>query len=168
MSNYVVGDKQTHYLGKGDAFCRCPKCFGNNVETIGTLTIDGTPHPSYKCITCNCAFSGTDGGIASMVQEAKQEYGTGRVGFTGILGTVGSASLTGVTSGLTNSNVITNQPPVTLDYNALSKLDSINYSIQNLMTQIQGLVQQNKELMNKLQSDPLISIKKAVSEFNLK
>ena len=55
------------------------------------------------------------------------------------------------------------------------KLDTLNnntlqllYAVQSLSAQLMTVTQQNSELMNKLATDPLIHIRKAVSEFDLK
>lgn len=179
MSNYVLGQNKTHVFSVGDDLGRCPACFTSNIKRIGDLNINGTPHPISQCNSCNRMYSGSDGGIAGLVDEARINFGTPNVSFTGSTSSDSdlnqvnySANYNDGHSGNYHSSQINTNinsfPPVALDYIALGKLDTINNNISSLLSTIEIIIQQNKELMTKLQNDPLISIKKAVSEFNLK
>ena len=177
----VFGSVQSHFYSQNDDKGRCPSCSGNNTTKIGVLTIEGTPQDVCKCNSCNKLYSGPDGGIRSLVEEAMTVHNTQNVGFVATGTTTGAIDNTFL-NGNGTSNQIQLNTPVQLDYNVHSKFDSMNShlsamnaSLYSLMTEIQNLTrtvtnlaQQNKDLMEKLATDPLNGMRKAVNGFNLK
>ncbi len=160
----ALGKEKRHYHSQGDTTGRCPHCYNNNVEKIGVLTIDAVPRDVIKCKQCNTLHSGADGGVQSLLDEAREVFKTENVGF------VSQQRLDA--SDLNNSS---NNATVRLDsYNMESKLDmmnstiqNLNYTIQNLTNEIRSMATQNHNLMEKLMTDPLNGMRKAVSDFNL-
>ena len=184
----VFGANQSHYYSQNDEKGRCPSCYNNNTTKIGVLTIEGTPQDLCKCNSCNKLYSGPDGGIRSLVEEAMTVHKTQNVGFVATGTTTGVIDMTSLTGDITSLNGVgpSNQghlsAPIQLDYNVHSKFDSmnshlssINSNMYSLMTEIQNLnktvaslAQQNKDMMEKLATDPLNGMRKAVNGFNLK
>lgn len=180
MSYNVLGVTSTHTYSASDITGRCPKCFTNNVNIIGNIHVDGTPHQTVKCNNCNSVTATVDGSIRSLVEEAQKVYQTENVGFT----------LTNGNGTITSSTISNGSNEISVDMHQVTnkiqdsnyKLDSINstisnvnYSVQSversidsLVNTIKNLVQQNNQLMEKLATDPLNGVRKMISEFNLK
>lgn len=173
----TLGQNQSHYYSQGDQLGRCPQCYGNSISSMGTLSVNGTSHDVQNCTNCNRLFTGANGGIQSLINEAQQQYNTQNVGFItqnqlfqnqlGGYQTAGGMGYQG-------------QPQYTPSDNSY-KFDQMNSSLssmisylsilQNQMSQLTAeilrIANQNQELMNKLATDPLINIRKRVSDFNL-
>lgn len=155
----MLGKDVQHLYSSSDTNGRCPTCYTSTVTKIGKLSIDGTEQDVCKCNSCNRLFSGADGGVRSLLEEAASVYGTDKVGFN----TIDNGQLT--------PNMSINDPP---DYVAHSHLSSIKASTQDMSSQlssliitISNLVKQNNDLMEKLATDPLAGMKKAINNFNL-
>lgn len=157
-----LGQNQTHYYSQGDTQGRCPQCYGNEVEFVGNLSVNGTTHSTNNCKSCNRLFTGANGGIQSLINEAQQAYNTQNVGFS-------SSSQLQMNMGL---SIAQNQYiPPTDSY----KFDQMNNHLIILQNQISTLTNeiikiatQNQDLITKLATDPLVNIRKNVSDFNLK
>jgi len=154
-----LGVNQQHYYSQGDQLGRCPQCYGTTVQNIGTLNVNGTVQDVNNCTSCNRIFTGTNGGIQSLVQEAQKLYNTQNVGFQ-------SQMAMGQNLGQAGMQY---QPP-----DNSYKFDQMNTNLQLLLNQISTLTQeilrianQNQDLMTKLATDPLVNIRKRVSDFNL-
>lgn len=157
-----LGQNQTHYYSQGDTQGRCPQCYGNEVEFVGNLSVNGTNHSTNNCKNCNRLFTGANGGIQSLINEAQQVYNTQNVGFTS------SQMIMGQNAGQSNG---TQYIPHDNSY----KFDQMNTNLITLQNQISTLTSeiirianQNQQLMEKLATDPLVNIRKNVSDFNLK
>lgn len=239
MSIKLGVDKQ-HYIADGDLKPRCPFCFqsysfsstttSDGASThFGQLNVNGTEHAVYKCNTCNRIFHQNQGGVASLVDEAKEKFGTNNVGFTqgasqsqamkealekfqqgmfsGYQGlpaacvAFNQSTATGISQNQflngnwqdsTHSHNVSNiratvqygPQEIKLPYDESQKLSRMSSSLQTLeqmpyiMTdlrtaiydltlKIQKLTEQNVMLMEKLATDPLVNIRKRVSDFNL-
>lgn len=156
-----LGVNQQHYYSQGDQLGRCPQCFGSSVQNVGTLNVNGTAQDVTNCTACNRLFTGANGGIQSLVQEAQQLYNTQNVGFQSQMA-LGQQ----IAQGMQQYQYI---PP-----DNSYKLDTINSSLTLLLNQMSNLTQeilrvanQNQDLMTKLATDPLVNIRKIVSDFNL-
>lgn len=185
----VNGNK--HYYAVGDE-TRCPQCFSNTKVKIGVITLsNGVQQDTHKCTSCNTITSTTDGGIKSLVHEASggASGGSGglQAGFVSSSSVVGGAINATVTNGAGYANsagygyASNGSHQLALDYNSTSKFDNINNNItltnSNLMmlvnefkilsNVVKDLAQQNKDLMEKLATDPLNGMRKAVNSFNL-
>lgn len=155
-----LGQEQTHYYTQGDNQGRCPQCFKTNtVQGIGSLSVNGTDHDVQNCTSCNRIFTGANGGIQSLINEAQQQYNTQNVGFSG-------------NHTINVSSESSNQPYYPPDNGY--KFDQMNNNLLILQNQMSNLVceiiriaNQNQELLTKLATDPLINIRKRVSDFNL-
>lgn len=176
----ILGSNTLHVYSQNDHKGRCPGCYSDNTMKVGVLTVDGTPRDVNKCNPCNRLFSGVDGGIRSLVDEAQATFKTENVGFVSHLandhtntGNTGASdpnlnqALNNLTNSLNNQN--TSYDPNSQKFDQMnSNMTNINSSIYSLTEEVRKLAQQNIDLMKKLSTDPLISIRKAVSEFNLK
>lgn len=160
-----LGVNNTIYYSHGDLTSRCPGCFKENTSKLGVLTIDGTPRDVNKCDNCNRLFSAMDGGIRSLAEEAKIKYGTENIGFT--ITSNGTSTITSNGYNLPNNINIASTPNDYKFDQMNSNLININATINTLLFTIQNIMQQNQDLINKLAADPLINIRKNVSDFNL-
>jgi hypothetical protein len=158
-----LGVNQTHYYTAGDNLGRCPQCYGIQCATVGTMTVNGTAQDVNNCTNCNRLFTGANGGVQSLLQEAALRHNTQNVGFASSPFSLGQLSNQGAGSSLQY------QPP-----DSSYKIDTTNnllLTIQNeislLKTEILKLANQNQELMVKLATDPLVNMRKRVSDFNL-
>lgn len=143
---------------------RCPYSYCNaDQRFLGTMTVDGVPRPTYHCTGCNKAYAELPAAVKALMDEA-QRAGHTMVGFTP------AAPGPGVTSSDANSHMIASHTQQT--YQKLDQvnnnLSSLNYTIQSLMDQVRVLASQNNLLMEKLATDPMVSVRKQVAEFNLK
>lgn len=152
----VLGAEKRHYHSQGDTNGRCPHCYTDRTEKIGVLTVDGSPRDVHKCMSCNTLHSGPDGGVRSLVDEAREAFETENVGFTALV----DGSVMPVHAGPTN---------VSLEgLNTMNqKIEDLTNTIEVLMQSIKDMSQQNQDLMTKLMTDPLNGMRKAISEFNL-
>lgn len=153
----ALGKNKSHYHSNGDTLGRCPGCYGNSVTKVGVITIDGAPQDVRKCNNCNRLSSNPDGGIQSLVDEAKEVFQTQNVGFTSLDNATNSSGSSGIP-----------------DYQTQQKFDNMNQKIEemtraitNLSHTIRDMATQNHDLMEKLMTDPLNGMRKAVSDFNL-
>lgn len=141
---------------------RCPYCYnGAEQRLLGSSTIDGQERPTYHCTGCNKAYLDVPSSVKVLLDEA-QRSGHQKVGFVPTAG--------GMASMVNHANVGSYE-----QQQANQKLDAINNQISNLnnnmyglMQELRELAQKNNELMEKLATDPMINIRKQVSEFNLK
>jgi hypothetical protein len=159
MSNQGLGQNQIHYYSQGDSMGRCPQCFGTDIEFVGNLSVNGTNHSTTNCKQCHRLFTGANGGIQSLMQEAQQQYNTQNVGFQSQMGIGQNLGQAGMQY----------QPP-----DNSYKFDQMNVHLMQLQTQFSQLAaeiiklcEQNQQLMTKLATDPLVNIRKRVSDFNL-
>lgn len=159
----TLGSVKSHIFSHGDLQGRCPGCYKENVSKIGVLTVDGTPRDISKCENCNRLFESLDGSIKSLAEEASHIYNTSNIGFT--VKTNGTG--TSINPFNTNNINITSTPNDYKLSNMDSNLTNINNNISNLIIEIYKIMKQNQDLINKLATDPLINIRKNVSDFNL-
>ena len=176
----MLGGNTLHVYSQNDHKGRCPGCFGDNTMKVGVLTVDGTPRDVSKCNACNRLFSGVDGGIAALVDEAKEVFKSENIGFVSHItsdhngNSSSDPNLSNAINTLNNNVLNMNGSNNSYDPNT-SKFDQMNTNLSNMSSaiyalteQVRQMAQQNVELTKKLATDPLISIRKAVSEFNLK
>lgn len=185
VNNIGVGST-THFYAQGDE-TRCPHCYKNTLIKIGILTLsNNTQQDTHRCTSCGKLSSVTGGGIQGLVTEAANAI-QGSAGFvsvsttSGTLATnIGQVSSPVSTYGYASSGSAF-QNDVSLDSNTKGKFDQMNSNLsnisgsmwtlvtemQNLSKTVKDLAQQNKDLMEKLATDPLNGIRKAVSSFNL-
>lgn len=159
----IVGANRRHYGTHGDEKPRCPHCSMNNVVKIGQLHVDGASQDAFKCNSCSSLFSSVDGGIRSMIDEAKDLSGGKEVGFTAVVN--------GSQVDYSSSMPIDNGYKIDETNNKLNNINSSIYSMQtsirDLCQTVERLAHQNVELMNKLATDPLNGIRKSITDFNL-
>lgn len=176
MSITHLGVNKAHYLSQGDLATRCPGCSGNSTENIGVLTIDGSPRDVHKCKNCNKIYSREDGGIASLVDEAKEVFKTENVGFTANSGTVVNTTNGSSYNYDAQMRSDVQQIRQSLDniknnssnWSSLQyKFDDMANAIRALANTVESMANKNVELMNRLATDPLVNIRKRVSDFNL-
>lgn len=158
----ALGKEKRHYHSQGDTIGRCPHCYNNNVEKIGVLTIDGSPRDVIKCRQCNTLHSGADGGIQSLVDEAREVFQTENVGFTAVV-----SDGTPITSSGSQYSHQELDEVVNSNNSIRSEVQQLRYDLQNLTNVIRDMATQNHDLMEKLMTDPLNGMRKAVSDFNL-
>lgn len=157
----MLGRDGQHLYSANDITGRCPTCYTSAVIKIGKLSIDGTEQDVNKCEQCNKLFSGADGGVKSILEEAAIVYETKNVGFISLENTQAQIPTQNFNSSIS-------------DYNTHTHLQTVNSSIENVSSQlyalsntIRNLVEQNNQLMEKLATDPLAGMKKAINTFNL-
>lgn len=170
--SHQFGINQQHMYSVGDE-TRCPHCYKNSLVKMGVLTTSGgIQNDVNKCTSCNRITSASDGGIRSLLNEAAFTIGTGGAGFVSTT----NNSFIGQHGPEVFSNGISGQygATPTIDSNTSSKFDSMNVSLSSLVIEMKNLTKtvsdlalQNKDLMEKLTTDPLNGIRKAVSSFNL-
>jgi hypothetical protein len=101
--------------------------------------------------------SGADGGIRSLMDEACEVFRTENVGFT--------STVDGT------SQLPTNIGPTNVSLEGLNemnrKIEDLTETISDLMGAVRDMSKQNHDLMEKLMTDPLNGMRKAISEFNL-
>lgn len=174
VKTVVLGAAQQHFVSNGDQHGRCPRCYNSNtVQKTGVLTINGTPQDVYKCTQCNTLHSGPDGGIRSLIEEAKTVYDAESVGYTSVNisdainyindNSSNNSEMSGSLASL-NTNISNLSNNVN---NMNSNYWQMQNAMENLARTVEKLAQQNTELAQKLMTDPLNGIRKAVSEFNL-
>jgi hypothetical protein len=178
-SQLKLGVNKKHYLSHGDLTGRCPQCFNNNVQKVGVLTINGTPQDVIKCDNCNTLSSGADGGVRSLIDEAMEILNKGKGDGEWVPGREPKVGFTSTAANdtSTNSNVTINSgAPIEakMDWTTQnnlnemkSKIENMSYAIEDLVRVVTNMAQQNVDLMNKLATDPLVGIRKAVNSFNL-
>jgi hypothetical protein len=159
----TLGKEKRHYHSQGDTLGRCPHCYNNNVEKIGVLSVEGVPRDVLKCRQCNTLHSGADGGIQSLVEEAKETFATENVGFVSAVVNDG-VPLT--SSGSQYSYQDLNEI-VDSSNGIKNEVQQLRYDLQNLTNVIRDMATQNHDLMEKLMTDPLNGMREAVSDFNL-
>lgn len=144
---------------------RCPHCYANgNQVFLGTLSVDGIERPTYHCTSCNKAYAEMPASIKVIADAAVQD-GAKQVGFVPATSAPNVASPTQQFDYTLQNN--TQQTNYKLDQ-VSSNISSLTCTIQDLMEQVRTLAEQNNKMMHQLATDPLISVRKAVSEFNLK
>lgn len=170
------GEKVT--LSYGDLDLRnmhCPQCnvYGT-ISKVGELHANGATHDAYHCSSCNALFTGARGGVAALVDKVAEALGVApnSVGFTISNSTTGTASQnSGYPSGFQSEtnvqSVINSLNQVSMNTSNLYQIQSIFSELSKLNDTIEDLVNQNKQLMKKLSTDPLVNIRKKVSAFNL-
>ena len=146
---------------------RCPHCYQNGKQNLmGSTIIDGSEKPTYHCTSCNKVYTELPAAIKIIADEAIK-LGAETVGFV-------RADHTHTVSNVANNN--------TNDYQSHQKLDqvnsnlsmmsgnisSLNYTLQDLMEQVRRLAEQNNKMMEQLANDPLIHMRKTITEFDLK
>lgn len=132
----------------------CPKyCGHENVISNGSLTLkNGGSQPVFKCTNCNTAWSEIPLDIRELIENgADSEKVTGY--------TYASESAQKPLSVSVLENKMEDQ---TLE------LQNIRSEISELVRSIYNLIDENKRLTAKLESDPLIGMRKKISEFDLK
>lgn len=153
------------YHSASDANGRCPHCYAQgNQSFLGILTVDGQDRPTYHCTSCNKAYAELPASI-KVIAEELVKGGAEKVGFTPMNSSAANPNLNSSSNYQLESNTMqTNQK---LDM-VSGNIQTLSYTIQNLMEQVRVLAEQNNKMMVQLATDPLISVRKAVSEFNLK
>lgn len=157
------------YRGSG-IFCPHCRSSAQNQILVGHIIIDGALRPAYDCQSCNKSWSDIPDSMKTLLDEARK-HGATNVGFQ-----AGDSSQPVVTNGTydyehqrRHQNEEDRQQ---MNANALSSMnDNIQqmlYAIQDLTSRLDRVTQQNHELMDKLANDPLVHVRKAVSEFDLK
>lgn len=160
MSDSVIlGSVKAHFHSQGDTTGRCPSCYTNSVQKIGVLSIDGAQRDVHKCNNCNRLFSGSDGGIRSLVDEARKVFKTENVGFVAINSTDTSYS--------TSNTQCDPQDIINSTNNIKNEVQQLRCDLQNLTNVIRDMAIQNHDLMEKLMTDPLNGLRKSISDFNL-
>lgn len=148
-----------------DANMKCPHCYSTgNQRFMGTTVIDQSERPTYHCGGCNKVYTDMPAAI-KVIADAAIQAGATHVGFIPV-------QLEGPVTNATQQFDYTLQSNTSNMNNKLdqvnSNLSSLTYTIQNLMNQVSTLAQQNSKLMEQLATDPLIGMRKNVSEFDLK
>lgn len=139
---------------------QCPHCFStSNISSLGEIIVDGGSRPALLCGSCNRVFSDLPDGVKILLDAAVKD-GAESVGFR---------------AGNTDQN---SPAPMYNNYDTQQtnqKLDQVNNNlnnmvntIQNLMYQVETLASQNTKMMEQLANDPLIHMRKTITEFNLK
>lgn len=153
------------YHSASDEAGRCPHCYtsGNQVH-LGQVTIDNVDRPVYHCKSCNKGYTELPSVIKIIAEEAVRQGAT-QVGFIPANVRVEPSSIAQSQTAAHSYQI--DQTNQKLDA-VSSNIHSLGYTIQNLMEQVRGLALQNHQLMEQLATDPLINVRKAVAEFNLK
>jgi hypothetical protein len=107
--------------------------------------------------------SGADGGIQSLVEEAKEQFKTENIGFTAHTVSDG-VPITSSGSQYSHQEL---DEVVNSNNSIRSEVQQLRYDLQNLTNVIRDMATQNHDLMEKLMTDPLNGMRKAVSDFNL-
>lgn len=145
----------------------CPHCYSNsNLKSMGEIVVDAGPRPVLHCGSCNKVFSDLPTGI-KILMDAAADQGAESVGFT-------RADHTHTINQPYNDNYESQQTNQKLDQvnsnlsMVAGNISNLNYTIQNLMNQVRELAEQNNKMMEQLANDPLIHMRKAITEFDLK
>ncbi len=157
------------YRGSG-IFCPHCRSSAQNQILVGHVVIDGALRPAYDCQSCNKSWSDIPDSVKTLLDEARK-HGATNVGFQ-----AGGSSEPVVTNGTydydADQRARHDQNRRDNDSSALSAINSnisqMLYAIQDLTSRLDRVTQQNHELMDKLANDPLVHVRKAVSEFDLK
>lgn len=152
-----------------DAVQPCPSCYSNNQTRMGQIVVDGSPRPAYKCNGCNKMYSDLPAPV-KVLADVAINHGASSVGFIA----EPSSNADAVNLGYVNDSY-NNPLEVQGISNVQQELQQIKHAaqstanaIQGLIYEIQRLATQNTELMNKMATDPLIHLRKTISEFDLK
>lgn len=142
----------------------CPHCYNtNNISSLGEIIIDSGPRPVLQCGSCNRVFSDVPSYIKVLVDDAKNK-GAKSVGYR-LNGSDSNPQMAPMMPIHDNYEVQqTNQKLDEVNQN----LSQLSYTIRNLMDQVTFLASQNNKLMEQLANDPLIHVRKSVTEFDLK
>lgn len=150
------------YHSTSDEQGRCPQCYHSGGQRfLGMLKVDNEDRPTYHCTSCNRAYAEVPAAIKVLMKELK-EAGHARIGFEPAVVDGGTPYVPPP-----QNNYETQQTNYKLD-SVNSNLSMLNSTIQNLMYQVQELAQQNNKMMEQLANDPLISMRKKITEFDLK
>lgn len=170
MSSPVKLDKKKvvdSKLAPGDAYHHshtqqsCPHCYSTSgISCLGEIIIDGGSRPALLCGNCNKVFSDVPDGV-KILMDAAVSQGAESVGFKAASGDPSAPA------NAYHDNYETQQTNQKLDQ-VNSNLNNVVNTIQNLMYQVQELAQQNNKMMEQLANDPLIHMRKTITEFNLK
>lgn len=163
----------TSFMSHGDVGM-CLNCrTQNNYEVIGTLHIGaGVQKSLFKCKSCNALHHNNAGGIEAVLNEVSRNGEIG-VGFTVATGTTATGNnYADITHNLKKDYNGKLEVKDQDTQNALTSLNgtiaNLQYAIDSLVNRLDAVVTKNNQLMEKLASDPLIGIRKAVAEFTLK
>lgn len=171
MSSSEIGHKKKYTYSQGDEKGICPHCGHNNSQLMGTLNkfVNSESFSSFeknlnKCNNCNALYSNVSGAIKQLCEDT----GTS---FVAIQSVQQSAVMTH--SSVTDSYEVQRQYKEleSIKNNTGSTTNAIYFmqsSLDNLTKAVYELTQQNVKLMEKLATDPMVSIRKVVSDFNLK
>lgn len=169
MSFPGLGHGKKILYSNGDEKGICPHCGSNNISIIGQWNHNSSVKTDlHKCNTCNAIGTFPGGSIRELMEKAE-----------------GAAGFTSNNEQNSQSNAqqnTSNTGPINFAYHEKQALDSIQsntssttsaiYTLQSdiriLTETIKQLAQQNIQLMEKLATDPLVNIRKTVSEFSLK
>lgn len=144
----------------------CPHCGSStSPQAMGNLEVDGGSRPIYHCASCNRVYSDIPQSIKVLMDKAL-EYGAENVGFEAVVAT-GNASNASSSGSSYQMEQNTQQANYKLD-SVNSNLMSLRTTLQELINQIGLLANQNNILMEQLATDPMVAIRKSISEFNLK
>lgn len=164
-----VGTGVPVYLSDGDLKPQCPGCCSNNnTHKIGQMNLEDILQDVHQCTTCNRIFAkALEGGIAQLMDEVRNTSNTENVTFSASDDGAIASNLDGSPGDISQmrmdlSNISSRSPVDT--YEMENKLDSILSALHALSSSIERIAEQNAELTR----DPLIHLRKSITEFNLK
>jgi hypothetical protein len=167
-----------HYHTSGENYGICQSCYSTNLTPIGVLSVNGTDQDVVKCNSCNKLSTSVNSGVQSLINEATTTFPEADIGYTTLItngiGTISSNSF----GSLNSSNTVTigNLPPDhgwkfdqmnTKLENIDNNINSLRIVLEQFANKVEDLAKQNVQLMEKLATDPLNGMRKAISSFNL-
>lgn len=170
-----IGHNKKYIYSKGDEKGICPHCSSNDSSILGVLNksinrteqygATGFEKDLVKCTKCNALYTNVSGAIKQLCED----YGTSFVSIQQSNQQIVVPHNTNVTNSyetqrkLEELNQIKNNTSSTT-----SAIYAMQSSLAELTRTVYELTQQNVKLMEKLVTDPMVSIRKVVSDFNLK
>lgn len=165
----------------GDENPMCPHCASTDSTIMGNVSTNGFEQNLRKCNQCNALYTKIEGGFYGVMKEAAA---TGAVTGLTLTSSVSNGSNwiggAGGTSGNSASTYIDINPnnklkideysmKQALDQSAINaNIQSLKYTLENLITEVREIVRQNNSLQEKLATDPLINMREKINDFNLK